>query len=309
MNPGRRRRRPGTSPSGRPGGTSTRPVTPASASPCAIADGTPSGADSTHRRLVVDEPVDQQLQQLPRPGGERARRGGSRGGPATGSGARPPRCAARIRVAQYRPSRGAHDADRAPVVALRPPLAERLRRAAAGGRGSSSSPTAAAAASRSGPSSARAPARPAPPSPPRANRAGEDITHDAAAIATASADGTRCAARASSTFWARSRTRIDGMSMRTGHTSKHAPHSDEAYGSVGLSLIPVSCGDEHRADRPRVHRAVRVPAGALVDRADVHARRALDAVQRVAPDLVAQRRRAPVVQQHEVEPSAARRRG
>ena len=30
--------------------------------------------------------------------------------------------------------------------------------------------------------------------------------------------------------------------MRTGHTSKQAPHSDEAYGSVGLSLIPVSCG-------------------------------------------------------------------
>ena len=69
------------------------------------------------------------------------------------------------------------------------------------------------------------------------------IAHDAAAIATASADGTRECARASSTFWERSRTSSDGMSMRTGHTSKHAPHSVEAYGNVGLSLIPVSCGE------------------------------------------------------------------
>ena len=37
----------GHQPSGRPGGTRTGPVTPASVSACAIADGIPSGADST----------------------------------------------------------------------------------------------------------------------------------------------------------------------------------------------------------------------------------------------------------------------
>ena len=61
-----------------------------------------------------------------------------------------------------------------------------------------------------------------------ANRAGEAITHDAAAMAAASAVGTRECSRASSTLRERSRTRIDGMSIRTGHASKHAPHSDEA---------------------------------------------------------------------------------
>ena len=30
--------------------------------------------------------------------------------------------------------------------------------------------------------------------------------------------------------------------MRTGHASKHAPHSDDAYGSDALSSTPVSCG-------------------------------------------------------------------
>ena len=34
--------------------------------------------------------------------------------------------------------------------------------------------------------------------------------------------------RWSRTFWWRSSSRAAGMSMRTGHTSKHAPHSDDA---------------------------------------------------------------------------------
>ena len=44
-----------------------------------------------------------------------------------------------------------------------------------------------------------------------------------------------------------------------------------------------------------------MPAGALVDRADVEAGRAADAVQRLAAHLVGEHRRPPVVEQHEVE--------
>ena len=36
------------------------------------------------------------------------------------------------------------------------------------------------------------------------------------------------------------------MSMRTGQASKHAPHSDDAYGSDAFGsrwpVVPVSCG-------------------------------------------------------------------
>ena len=52
---------------------------------------------------------------------------------------------------------------------------------------------------------------------------------------------------------------------------------------------------------PGIDRPVRVPAGARVDGADVQARRAADAVQRLAADLVGQHVGAPVVEQHEVE--------
>jgi hypothetical protein len=58
--------------------------------------------------------------------------------------------------------------------------------------------------------------------------------HDAAFIATASGLGSRALAtparrpRWASTTWARWSTSTEGMSIRTGHTSKQAPHSDEA---------------------------------------------------------------------------------
>ena len=68
--------------------------------------------------------------------------------------------------------------------------------------------------------------------------------------------------------------------MRTGQASKQAPHSVDAYGSDGVVLDPGQLRREHRADRARVDRAVGVPAGALVDRADVQAGAAPDAVQR-----------------------------
>ena len=82
------------------------------------------------------------------------------------------------------------------------------------------------------------------------------------------------------------------MSIVTGQTSKQAPQSDDAYGSEALSVDPGELRREHRADRARVDRAVGVPAGALVDRADVEAGRAADAVQRLP---ARPRRRAPRV--------------
>ena len=58
---------------------------------------------------------------------------------------------------------------------------------------------------------------------------------------------------------------------------------------------------QDRADRARIDRAVRVPAGALVDRADVQAGAAADAVQRLAAHRVGEHRGAAVVEQHQVE--------
>lgn len=58
------------------------------------------------------------------------------------------------------------------------------------------------------------------------NRRGPDITQDIAAVATASGLTFGFAATAA----VRSCVSTDGMSIRTGHTSKQAPHSEEAYG-------------------------------------------------------------------------------
>ena len=64
---------------------------------------------------------------------------------------------------------------------------------------------------------------------------------------------------------------------------------------------PLQLRREDRADRAGVGRLVRVPAGALVDRAHVQARRAADAVQRLAADRVGEHVGAAGVEQHEVE--------
>ena len=53
-------------------------------------------------------------------------------------------------------------------------------------------------------------------------------------------------------------------------------------------LEPAQLRRQDRADRPGIDRLVGVPAGARVDRAHVQARRAADAVQRLAADLVGQ---------------------
>ena len=72
----------------------------------------------------------------------------------------------------------------------------------------------------------------------------------------------------------------------------------------GVALLPstpVSCGVRIGPDRARIHRPVRVPAGAFVDGAHVQAGAAADAVQRLAADLVGQDGGAPVVEQDEME--------
>ena len=76
-------------------------------------------------------------------------------------------------------------------------------------------------------------------------------------------------------------------------------------GGVGQRLVDRArrtpqLGVEHGTDRPRVHRAVGVAAGALVDRADVEARGAADAAQRLAPDAVGEHVAAAVVEEDDV---------
>ena len=86
-------------------------------------------------------------------------------------------------------------------------------------------------------------------------------------------------------------TRRAGAPARAGcRSSPGRPRSRrrtgvDANGSVGACVDARQLRRQDRADRPRVDRAVGVAAGALVDRADVQARRAADAVQRLAADL------------------------
>ncbi len=66
-------------------------------------------------------------------------------------------------------------------------------------------------------------------------------------------------------------------------------------------LQPAQVGRDDPADGPRVGRAVGVAAHVAIDRADVQARAAADAVERVALFGVGQQRRAVVVEQDDVE--------
>ena len=97
------------------------------------------------------------------------------------------------------------------------------------------------------------------------------------------------------------------MSIRTGQTSKQAPHSDDANGSdavclsTGCLAMPRSCGRQDRPDRTRIDGAVCLAAGPLVDRADVEACRAADAPERLAAERVRQDVGPAVVEQDEVE--------
>ncbi|NCL75958.1 hypothetical protein AIIKEEIJ_03429 [Rhodococcus sp. YH1] len=73
------------------------------------------------------------------------------------------------------------------------------------------------------------------------HRRDDDIASEAAFIAAASTPNGAC-----STFWCRSSTSSDGMSILTGHASKHAPHRLDANGRVALGSpgvsMPASCG-------------------------------------------------------------------
>ena len=126
-------------------------------------------------------------------------------------------------------------------------------------------------------------------------------------MATPSPLGRRWRASDLRTTWPRRWTRISGMSIRTGQTSKQAPHSDEAKGSDAVCLSTGWLGDpaqlrrEDRADRAGIDGAVRLAAGPLVDRADVQARGAPDAAQRLAPERVGQDVGPAVVEQDQVE--------
>ena len=87
--------------------------------------------------------------------------------------------------------------------------------------------------------------------------------------------------------------------MPTGHVSEHAPHREEALGRSFASLRPLQQRGYDGADRARVGRAVGVAAGLPVDRADVQARAAADAVERLL-ELGAEQLRAAVVKQDQV---------
>ena len=88
--------------------------------------------------------------------------------------------------------------------------------------------------------------------------------------------------------------------MPTGHASQHAPHRLEAWGRSFASLVALEQGRYDGPDRARVRRAVGVAAGLAVDRADVQAGAAADAVKRLL-ELRAEQLRASVVHQDEVE--------
>src|SRR5262249_12934831 len=66
-------------------------------------------------------------------------------------------------------------------------------------------------------------------------------------------------------------------------------------------LDPHELGREDGPDRSRVDRVIRVAAGPLVDRADVQAGAAADAVEGLAPGRVGEDAGPAVVQQDEVE--------
>ena len=234
--------------------------------------------------------------------------------------------------------------DRRRRAARRPgPRAMRARIVVAGARSSVDRPAAACGATSAGTTPGPGPAgrvaratrraSPGPGQPARSGRAGRGRDRRArprarrrpgdADSGTSSADRGhqhgllgRAARRqpCCSTTFARRWTSTSGMSMRTGQTSKQAPHSDEAYGSEAVCAStgrPVDAAQlrrEDRADRAGVGRAVGVAAGPLVDRADVEAGRAPDAAQRLPADRVGQRVGAAVVEQDEVERLRARRR-
>ena len=167
------------------------------------------------------------------------------------------------------------------------------RPAAPAGRGSRSSRTAAAATPGSGPAAAEEATGPGcrqrdrPPA--RRPHRVRDRAHDRP-FRRRMRHLRRAGARASS-----------GCRSPPGRRRSRPRTARTRTAGSAFSADPGQLRREDRPDRPRVHRPVRVPAGPLVDRADVQAGRAADAAQRRAAGRVAEHRRPPVVQQHQVE--------
>ena len=112
--------------------------------------------------------------------------------------------------------------------------------------------------------------------------------------------GTRVSA-GPSTASLRSLSSIRGMSMRSGQTSRHAPHSVDAKGRSFALGTPTIDGRHHSADGAWVYPAIGVSADLAVHRARVQARPTADAVERFPKLRVGQHLRAPVVQDDQVE--------
>ena len=186
-----------------------------------------------HGRLVVHEPVDQQVEQH-----------GSPARPVVGGAVvarRPRRDRARL-VAERRPDprpgpRRGRSSRRAP----RPTAGGTSSPAGWAGRGCASTPTPAAAGRRA----ARPPAgeEPAEAGGPLGQPPQPRVRHRPRQRPERRGLGRRAGCCAS-TCSARRCTRIDGMSMRhRAGVVAGAAQADDAYGSDALSSTPVSCGD------------------------------------------------------------------
>ena len=215
----RRRRRPGTS---RPSPAGTTALPPASSGGHRGRDLV--GRAAGHHGAVVLDPLDEQADQV-------VDRSHGRRRPGSGPAGSTPSRAARTRPGSRR--------GRCVIVVLRRCASTRrgtTPRAVRAGRaptvqappGPGSRP-----AARRPPGSVVRPKRPSTrPARPdalsaQASRRASEKAQAAAFIAAASGLGT-ASPRWLSTTWARRSTSTDGMSMRTGQTSKQAPHSDDA---------------------------------------------------------------------------------
>ena len=280
---------------------------PRAASTDATARGESSGASSGGRSPGSRRPARRTARRC------RCRRGGAvvvardRRRPAADP--RAPRESARERPAGHRSSRrrGGHQSPSPPAVGSAPPGPERFaRRSLEVARPGTTPPI--------GPGPGSRPIRPRRPNNRPADRRRSLGQAEAAAGVRSAQRGRthrrrprRSAAGGSLRDWRttcpRRWTRTSGMSIRTGQTSKHAPHSDDAYGSDAVCLSTGWLRDaaelrrQDRADRARVDRPVGLAAGPLVDRADVEAGRAADAAERLAPDRVRQHVGPAVVEQ------------
>ena len=86
-----------------------------------------------------------------------------------------------------------------------------------------------------------------------------------------------------------------------GQTSRQAPHRLEAWGKSLASFRPTRVGETSAPMGPGVNPAVGVATNLAIDRADVQARAAADAVQSFAHLRVGQQSGAAIVDQDKVK--------